>query len=441
MRDYVLTAIIFALVPVAFVRPWIGVLAWYWIGLMNPHRLTWDFAWSMQFALMIAVATLAGAIFARDRKPVPAAPEVAFAVLLLGYFTFTTFFAWAPDNAWVQLEKVAKIVLMTLVATMFIYGRHRIRWLLLVVALSIGFYGFKGGIWSIRNGGAEMVLGPENSFIEGNTFMGLALNMVIPLLVALGLEEERKWLRRFLYLTAALSVVASIFTYSRGAWLGLAIVVPMVILQFGTKMRALLGAVVLAAVVSGPLFMPDRFLNRFDTIERYEEDCSANQRFMAWVAHWNIAKTHPFTGAGFELEYAGDGRFLSFGDEKYLPCFHTDSAAAHNIVLQVLGQHGMLAGALFTMMLAFVPLKLLSLRRRARVEPEQRWIATYAYGLMAGYLGYLVSGMFLSSAYFDLPWLYLIMTAILARELAARRETAKPPVGYRMPAPSQRVET
>ena len=39
MRDYLLTLVVVGLIPVAIARPWIGVLAWYWIGLMNPHRL------------------------------------------------------------------------------------------------------------------------------------------------------------------------------------------------------------------------------------------------------------------------------------------------------------------------------------------------------------------------------------------------------------------
>jgi hypothetical protein len=38
---------------------------------MNPHRLTWDFAYSMPFAGLDRGATLVGAVFAKDRKPLP----------------------------------------------------------------------------------------------------------------------------------------------------------------------------------------------------------------------------------------------------------------------------------------------------------------------------------------------------------------------------------
>lgn len=420
MRDYVLTLIVVGLIPVALWRPWIGVLAWYWIGLMNPHRLTWDFAYTMQFAVMIAVPTLLGLLLTRDRKPVPAAAEIWLMVILLACFAFTTLFAWAPDYAWPQLEKVAKIILMTIVTTMLIYGRERIRLLFLVLALSIGFYGFKGGIFTLRSGGGEMVQGPEASFMEGNTFIGLALNMVIPVLVAIALEAKNRWVRRGLYLTVALSVISVIFTYSRGAWLGLAAIAPFVIMQLpGKSVKVVLVALTVAAAASAPMIFPDRIFTRADTLANYEADCSANQRLLSWVVHWNIATTHPLTGAGFNFEELTDGRYLEFatGAEKYAHCFDAESSSAHNIYFQVLGQHGFIAFGLWMLLMVVVQIKLTRLRRLARRSVETTWMSTYAAGLQIGLVGYLVSGAFLSSAYFDLPWLYYALSVIMMREL------------------------
>ncbi len=382
MRDYVLTLIVVGLLPVAIVRPWIGVLAWYWIGLMNPHRLTWDFAYTMPFAMMVAIATLIGLLFTRDRKPVPAAAEIWLMAILLAYFTFTTPFAWAPDEAWGQLEKVTKVILMTVVTTMLIYGRDRIRALFFVLALSIGFFGLKGGIFTLRTGGGEMVQGPEGSFIEGNTFIGLALNMVIPVVVAMALDAQNKWVRRGLYLIAAMSVISVIFTYSRGAWLGLAAIAPFVIMQLrGKAIKMVLVATIVAVAAAAPMVFPDRVFTRADTLVNYESDCSANQRFMSWVVHWNVAKTYPLTGAGFNFEDSTNGRYLEFGSEKYAHCFLASSSAAHNIYFQILGQHGFIAFAVWLLLLIVVQIKLARLRRQARLTAETTWMATYAGGL------------------------------------------------------------
>src|SRR5579862_3287440 len=110
MRDYVLTAFVFAMVPVCAARPWIGILMWYWLGLMSPHRLTWSFAYTMPFAMAVGVATLLGACVARDRRPIPWQRELVLSAVLLAYFSLTTVFAWEPAFAWPQLEKVAKII-------------------------------------------------------------------------------------------------------------------------------------------------------------------------------------------------------------------------------------------------------------------------------------------------------------------------------------------
>ena len=44
MRDLFLALVIFSLVPLAFMRPYIGVLMWIWLSLMVPQKLSWSWA-------------------------------------------------------------------------------------------------------------------------------------------------------------------------------------------------------------------------------------------------------------------------------------------------------------------------------------------------------------------------------------------------------------
>lgn len=414
MRDYVLTAIIFAIVPICLVRPWLGIIAWYWIGIMNPHRHTWDFAYTMPFALMVGGATLLGAVFARDRRPIPWNRELVLIAILMMYFTFTTFFAWVPSYAWVQWEKVLKIIFMTFVATMFIYGHNRIRTLMWTIVICIGFYGVKGFFFVLRSGGAERVQGPENSFIDGNTFIGLAFNMVVPLMIFLAREEQKPWLKRLLYAMAVLSIVSTIFTYSRGAYLGLIVILPLIFLTARRKVIA--ACILIPAVLIAPLVLPDSIFKRADKIENYEQDGSANQRLQSWTVAWNIAKENPLTGAGFEFEYTERDRWFQYGDEQYNWAIQRTSAA-HSIYFQILGQHGFVALLLFLALLLGTLLSLNRTKKRALATADTSWVASYASGVQVGLIGYMVSGAFLSSAYFDLAWLFFSLTAILAREV------------------------
>jgi putative inorganic carbon (HCO3(-)) transporter len=421
MRDYILTAFIFAIIPVCFFRPWIGIIAWYWFGLMNPHRHTWNFAFTLPFAMLIAIATMAGMLFARDRRPIPWNRELVIMVVLVLYFTITSYFAWVPEVAWPQWEKVFKVVLMTLVATMFIYGRDRIRVLMLTVVFSIGFYGVKAFFWVLRSGGSEHVQGPDNTFMDGNTFIGLAFNMVLPLMIFMAREETKPWLRRTLYFMAACTVVSTIFTYSRGAYVGLAIIIPLIFLR--SRQKVLAACILVPALLLAPFVLPDKVGKRADLIENYQEDRSANQRLQSWTVAWNLASDRPFTGAGFEFEYGDPVRWFSYASEKYMWAISRTSAA-HSIYFQVLGQHGFLATGLFFALLFGTLLSLARTKKHALRSPHTSWMATYANGMQVAMVGYMVSGAFLSAAYFDLAWLFFAISAILAHEL---RNVAKSP--------------
>ena len=58
MRDVVLAAFIFGSLPFILLRPWLGVAMYIWVSVMNPHRLTWGFAYEIGFASIIATVTL-----------------------------------------------------------------------------------------------------------------------------------------------------------------------------------------------------------------------------------------------------------------------------------------------------------------------------------------------------------------------------------------------
>lgn len=416
MRDIVLITLILAALPVAFARPWLGILLWTWVGMMNPHKLTWSVAYDMPFAQLIAIATLTGLFFTKDRKPIPWNFPLALVVILFCYFTFTTFFAWAPEEAWEQWRKVGKILLMVFVTTKVIYTRDRIHLLLLVIALSLGFYGFKGGIFTLTSGGVNHVEGPHGTFISGNTFLALAMLMALPLLIYLAREETRVWLRRVLYATAALTFISIIFTYSRGALVGMAAVVPLIFLKSRRKIWVVLLLLPIAYYAKD--WVPEKLYKRAETIQTYEQDMSAMQRIRAWEVAWNVAKDEPLRGAGFEFESGPANRWFSYADRKYDwlgPVAH----AAHSIYFQVLGQHGFVAFALYIILLVSTLFSLQRIKKEGLKNPEFQWVTNYATAVQIGLVGYMAAGAFLSSAYFDLLYVFIAVTALLQRELSA----------------------
>lgn len=418
LRDLLLIAVVGVVIMATFWRPWLGALGWTWIGMMNPHKLTWG-AQKLPVAQGIAGATLLALLFTKDRRSVPLSFETVLLFALIAYFTLTTVFAWYSWVSWPRWEQVMKILLFCFVITMLIYGRFRIHMLLLVIALSIGFYGVKGGYFSIVTGGQYRVWGPGNSFIGDNNAIGLALNMVLPLALLVAREEPRRWLRWALYAVFWLSVPAVIFTYSRGAFLGLICV--MVPLFWRYKGRAaLMGAAALLVLSLGSGVLPDelvpqKWIERQETTLNYTEDRSAMQRLQAWSVAINIAQERPLLGAGFGFEFAGDDQTWA-GYASFLGEWDNETRSAHSIYFQVLGEHGFGGLSLFVLLLLGTFWRLHRLAR-LEYEPEAAWIGRYARAMEISLIPYMVSGAFLSLAYFDLFWTYVAISAVLHREL------------------------
>jgi probable O-glycosylation ligase (exosortase A-associated) len=416
MRDILLTAIIVSLLPICFVRPWVGILVWSWLGYMNPHRFTWSFANSrIPWAEMVAIATICGFVLTRDRKRFIWSRETVLMLLLWGWFTITTMASWYPRDAWPRWEMVSKILLMNFMTIPLIQSRDRLRWLLLVIAGSLGFYGFKGGMFVIATGGQHMVMGaPGRSFVSGNTTIALALNMCLPLFWYLRKGESRPWLRSLLLATFCLSVLAVLFTYSRGGLLGLGCV--LAILGARSKRRYLaLPLVGLTALVVFTV-APQRWVERMQTIETYDQDQSAMGRLMAWRVGYEIANDRPIFGGGFEV-FNQRATYL-----KYAPQFD-HFIDAHSIYFNLLGEHGYVGLGLFVLLILCSLASLLSTYRAGLQREELAWASDFAHMLGAGIVAYLVTGAFLSVAYFDLGWHFLAFVVILKALTAQELET------------------
>jgi probable O-glycosylation ligase (exosortase A-associated) len=426
IRDLALVVIVVGALPVCLVRPYIGVLLWSWLGFMNPHRLTWGFAYDLPFAQLVAVATVLGLIFTRDRRPIPRIPESA---LLLGFWvvvTLSTVFAMFPDRAVRDLEQFSKVLFMSFVSILLCQERARLRLLLLVAALSIGFYGIKGGLFGILTGGAHMVFGPPGSFIGDNNGLGLALNMTLPFLFFMPSDESRRWLRWVLYGGFGLTVLSVLLTYSRGNFLGLVVVLLLIVLKTRWK-RVAIPAGFVGAVVA-LWFLPEKWFDRISTISDYESDLSAMGRIYAWRIAWTIALENPFLGGGFRV----------FGPEiwhRFMPELR-NWANVHSIYFQVLAEHGFIGMGVFAALVTCTLLTLRRLRRQWRGRTEGAWIVNYSQMIETSMLGFLVAGAFQNLAYFDFFW-FLIGVTIVLRALA--REAATEPA--RSPADTAPART
>jgi probable O-glycosylation ligase (exosortase A-associated) len=426
-RDIALSLTMMVLIPMGVRWPWIGIMVWSWIGYMNPHRLVWGFARDLPWAMLVAISTFAGILLAKDeeKRPIPWTPVTVLLAALWFWYLFTTIFSWYPSEAWPQLEKVSKILLFTFLTLKFFQNRYRLHALFLLLALSLGFYGLKGGVWSVFvSGGVHMVMGPEATFLEGNTEVGLAMVMTLPFLHYLAGLETRRWLRLLMRVTFACTIVATIFTYSRGAMIGLPVVLLMLFAGSRRRIVGIAAMVVLYFFVMN--FAPREWFEKMETIQTYEEDESARGRLTSWRVATLVALDSPITGGGFWV-LPHKAIF-----EHYAPGYPFRHSA-HSIYFAVLGDHGFAGLILFVALILSCFASLIALRVRLHKVPGAETLVVYSKMVEASLAAYAISGTFLTMAYFDLFY-HLVSFVILLQVIAVRegwpeprRYAARPP--------------
>lgn len=413
MRDLVVTLIVFGSIPFIFKRPYIGVLMWVWISVMNPHQLTWGFATTFPFAAIIAVTTMASLLFTREPKNLPLTPVTWVLIAFVLWMNVTTVFALQLDLSLGQWNKVMKIMLMTFVTLMLLKTRQHVQLLIWVLVFSLGFYGVKGGIFTITGGGVDRVWGPEGTFIGGNNEIALALIMTIPLMHYLQTTAHNMWIRHGLTAAMLLSAAAALGTYSRGALLAIAAMG--IFLWFKSRNKVSLGLLMAIAIPLLVMFMPEKWAERMDTIHTYEEDSSVQGRFNAWSMAFNLAKDRPLVGGGFEIYD--------------LPIFYryapnpTDVHAAHSIYFQALGEHGFVGLGLFLLLGILTWRTGAWIIRNTKRMDEYKWASSLATMIQVSLIGYAVGGAFLSLLYFDLP--YYLMSAMVVTRVLLEKELKK----------------
>ena len=395
----------------------LGTYVWAWLGMMSPHRATYGFAYNLPFAYIVAIATLLAFVFSKQRRPLPINTITVVLMLLLAWMCVTSVFAL--NDADVVLDRViffGKIQLMLFVTLMLVRGRRDIERLIWVVTFSVGFYGIKGGIWTVLSGGSIRIWGPTGSLIEENNGLAIALVMMVPFVFYLYQVTKRKLLRQgllFCLVTMGFSILGS---QSRGALLALLTMATML----GLKSQRPVRVTILLAVLVGlaVAFMPDSWTSRMETIKTYEADNSAMSRMYTWQTLWNVALDRPLVGAGFRTDtpaifarYAPfDGSAMSNGGV----------LVAHSIYFQALGEHG------FPGLFLFVLLGIVSWRKAGKLtkltlgDPEfGDWVPLLMPMIQVSLLGFAVGGAFLSMMQFDIPYYiigYVVMVDATVRD-------------------------
>jgi probable O-glycosylation ligase (exosortase A-associated) len=397
MRQALLIPIVGIICLIAPFQPLIGLYGYIWFALMRPDVL----AYSIQpYSLALAVTTLVGSIRFVFKLHLLFRSPIGLGLLLLQIPIFlSVVFAHDRSLTYQEYTQYIHMMVMAFLIPVFIETVTSLRWLIYVMAFSLGFLGSKWGIYGVIHGGVRFSQGFGGLLADNNAF-ALALAMGIPF-CWYARELAKGFLNRTMFLVmAAATVPAIIFTYSRGAALSLAAV--MLMIGFRSKKKA--GFVLLAVfVLGGSIYMvKESYLDRLSTVKVSPTEQSAALRVLYIKVAFHMWRDHPLLGVGFGMLNEMDLM------DRYTDVSTVHGAQViHNTYMQMLCDSGIVAFLLYiTILFGSILWLEASIRRMNRSHPH---LAIYPMAIQTSLVAFAIGGTFLSRVGFDLT--YIVMLA------------------------------
>lgn len=432
------------------------------VALSNTLGLPPVFA---SFAIVLLVVPFLGAVILR-RQPfvlTAAAPLLLLYLLALVVATlFSSYVAAAANNLFLFLTEGLLLFFLVTNAIRKPATVRRVLWVLLIAGGAMGGLSI---VQELTHSYGNSYLGfaqvQTQGFLVEDTSQVLRPRLAGPIgeenryaqillvLVPIGLTriwgERQRALRLLGALMTILIVGGILLTFSRGATVGLAVIVlAMVVLrEIGLRRLTLIGLALAVALVA---IAPD-YLVRIQSLTGVEglvsqdapnPDSAIVGRTTSNLAAFNTFFEHPLVGVGpgqYVAEYSARA-----GNELGLRYFY-GNRRAHNLYLEIAADTGIL-GLLAFLAIVFATMRgLLSMRRFWRDRDAGH--ANLATALLLALVGYLASGLFLHLAYERYFWVLVAIAAStywsLHREAAARSDFATAPVSLRAPSPASPV--
>lgn len=377
----------------------------------RPYELSDSLAWSINISFWFAIFTLA--VYAPtqlslDGNLTVRTKEVNLLFLLTGITLVSMVLGVSPRDSWAYFaETYIKIVIMFIVMVNIVRTERRLKGLFWLT-IAAGCISSVGAINDHRAG---------NFTVEGYRVMGkigvygmfgnpddMALHLVtmIPIAVALMFSTRNPFSKLLYGGLTLLMLVGTIFSFSRGCFLGLLAVTAVMGWKFGRRNRTVVFVLLFLGVLGILALAPGYFMTRLKSIFDHSLDPngSAGARQDMVIHSIVVALRHPLLGVGMGAFRLGSSRNLG----------------THNAYTQVASELGLPALATYVWFMVYPLRRLYHVEREAYAERRKTRYYYLSVGLQASLVGYMVASTFYTVAFY---WniYYLVAFAICLRRM------------------------
>lgn len=399
----------------------ISYLLWGWAGLIAINYYLYGFMSGVTYVQIFAIITMASLFIKKnnDLKKFQLNRTTGLMVLFIAHGFLSALFAYPGlDRNWDLFGNLAKTILFCLFMPMIVGNRFRIHAMVVMIALAISFHGGLDGLKFLASGGGHHAQ-PLKKFGDNN-HLALILLMVLPFLYYAYQVSEKKIVRLGFLAVLPLIVLAIVATHSRGALVGMFAVALWIILKSQKKILGMV-LVSLCALMVVQL-APEKWSQRMETMQTADQDASLMGRVAAWKVSSAIAVANPILGGGFRAvqshtiwnKFKDSPGFLGFVET---PVLNRSGVAAHSIWFEVVGDLGIVGLLFFIILIINTFITRREIWKLVKKNgPENRWAGDFADMVGASMLAYVVSGSLLSAAYFELPYICMMLMEVIKQQ-------------------------
>lgn len=420
MIDLFLTAFVFALFAAGVRKPFVWVLAYVYIDVLAPQKISWFLLQKIPISLIAFSLAFAGWAYADAKQHSRFTFRQALILALLVYCAATTLSADFPEDALAKWSWVWKALVFAVFLPLTLRTRLRIEATTLVMVLAAGAIIIGGGIKTLAGGGGygtlRLFVSENAGLYEGSTLSMVAI-AIVPLIWWLArhgtIFAPSRWVTLF---AVALTLACLLVTVGAQTRTGLLCVGLLGLLSLRNVKRRFvyLGSATLLALAALP-FLPASYTERMKTIENHQADQSASTRVAVWSWTIDYVADNPL-GGGFDAyrgnrlrvelkKTAGNGNTTAIETEEVLET----GRAYHSSYFEILGEQGWPGLTLWVWLhlLGLWQMERLRARWRKRTGEGETWQAPLANALQQAQLIYLAGSLFLGIAY--QPFVFMLI--------------------------------
>lgn len=440
MRDIIIAVGLIGLIPLILRRPYIGVLVWTWIAILNPHREAFGFSSQLRPNLLIVLVTLVSFALSSERKAWPGGKISIFFVVFILWTTLTS--ALAPDPATsfeFYSDFVIKMTLHMVILMIVINSQHRLISLVWCFALSLGYHAVKISLVTIKSGfviGRFTGFGPADTMIDDRNHFAVAMLMLAPILFFLWKHAANHIMRNAALAGMICCFLSVIGSFSRGGMMTM--IAMLLVLWLRTKKKFVSAGVLAISATLLISFAPTSFKERIGTaIDQFGEsdsrfadekqlDESFCLRIASWQVGWDMTMDSPIVGNGLRAIQNPNIATAYLRESACNNSQDYEVRAAHNMYVEVLSDSGFVGLALFLTILLGSIVHCSRIIGRTRDNADLLWAHDLMGMIQVSMIGYAIGSVLLSFAYYDGFYVLMCMVIVTSRLVRERLDGVPP---------------